>query len=443
MISNSIPLRVAIVGSGPAAFFCADYLLRLARPCTVALFERRPYPFGLVRDAVAPDKPNIRAAATAFARTAQCPGFSFWGNICVGKDISLDDLRKRYHAVIIAAGASRPRRLDIQGSGLSGCEDAVAFAGWYNGCLDDVDLCPDLSGSSAVIIGVGNAALDAARILASPASVLERTDISSAAMEVLRECRVSDIHIVARRGPYQVRFAPQELELLAKVPGCRVVLHASPEQLEPPDLNAATGRMRKAYDTTATAQGGERCVHLHFNMTPVAVMGAGNVTGVLFETQEEEYLHISCGMLINSTGQAGCPVAGLPFDAVSNRIPNLSGRVMEGETVIPGVYTAGAVKRGANSVIGANKPDCLETVQCILADRSELTRAGLQDDSDLPDLLKHRGVRVVTFQDWMLLDVLERGRGTLRGKPRDRYLSLEMMFEALDREKEKETGNAV
>ena len=394
--------------------------MRLARPCTVALFERRPYPFGLVRDAVAPDKPNIRAAATAFARTAQCPGFSFWGNICVGKDISLDDLRKRYHAVIIAAGASRPRRLDIQGSGLSGCEDAVAFAGWYNGCLDDVDRCPDLSGSSAVIIGVGNAALDAARILASPASVLERTDISSAAMEVLRECRVSDIHIVARRGPYQVRFAPQELELLAKVPGCRVVLHASPEQLEPPDLNAATGRMRRPM-TQPLLHGGKRCVHLHFNMTPVAVMGAGNVTGVLFETQEEEYLHISCGMLINSTGQAGCPVAGLPFDAVSNRIPNLSGRVMEGETVIPGVYTAGAVKRGANSVIGANKPDCLETVQCILADRSELTRAGLRMTAIFGSV-EASGVRVVTFQDWMLLDVLERGRGTLRGNPRPVFI---------------------
>lgn len=431
MEAKTTPLRVAIAGSGPAAFFCADYLLRLGRPCTVALFERWPYPFGLVRDAVAPDKPKIRAAANAFARMAQCPQFSFWGNVTVGKDISLTELKNLYHAVIVATGASTPRPLNIQGNGLTGYESAVSLAGWINGRPDCVSLHPNLSHPSVVIIGAGNAALDMARILASPAAILKCTDISSAAWPVFRDSRVTDIHVVARRGPYDVRFAPQELELLSRVPGCRVSVHADPAQLEPPAATPEAKRMHKAYATATASQGQERCVHLHYDMNPVALLGDDTVTGVLLENQVEEYTHIACGLVINSTGQVGCPLNELPFDAVSNRIPNISGRVVEGDTVLPGVYTAGAVKRGANSFIGANKPDCLETVQCILEDRNALSRAALKEEETLRALLKERGIRVVTFEDWLRIDAWERQLGHVKDKPRDRLLSTEAMIKAL------------
>ena len=433
MKTNNLSLRTAIIGAGPAAFFCADYLLRFSRPCSVALFERRPYPFGLVRDAVAPDKPNIRAAAHAFTRTAQHPGFAFFGNVCVGRDLALQDLKKYYHAIIVATGASSPRIPEIQGGSLAGSEDAVSLAGWYNGRPDCAVLKPNLACTSVIIIGAGNAALDIARILATPAAELEHTDISGAAWELLRDSHVTDIHIVARRGPYDVCFAPQELELLSRVPGCGIELHAAPERLEPPATDAAADRMRKAYAVAAASQGRARRVHLHFDMNPVALLGEDKVKGVLFEKPADEFVHIACGMAVHSIGQTACPVAGLPFEEGGNRIPNIGGRVVKEETIIPGFYVAGAVKRGANSVIGANKPDCLETVRSILDDRDRLLETPLDEGDGFLLSLRERGVRVVTFQDWLQIDAWERSRGELKGKPRDRLLSLEAMVAVLDR----------
>ena len=211
MLKEPETLRVAIIGSGPAGFFCADYLLRLAKPCSITMFERWPWPFGLVRDAVAPDKPNIRAAANAFTRTALSQGFSFCGNIAIGRDIPLDALQRYYHGIIIASGASAPRPLPIQGASLQGCESAVTFAGWYNGRPDCATLRPNLDCLSAVIIGTGNAAIDVARMLAMPPEALKHTDIPSSALQRLVASKVTDIHIVGRRGPMEVRFAPQEL----------------------------------------------------------------------------------------------------------------------------------------------------------------------------------------------------------------------------------------
>lgn len=432
MKSHTHPLRVAIVGSGPSGFFCADYLLRLAKPCAVALFERWPWPFGLVRDAVAPDKPKIRAAMSAFTRTALSHGFAFRGNVTVGRDISLEELRRHYHAVIIAAGAPRPRPLEIQGDTLPGCVNAIDLAGWYNGRPDCASLAPDLDCKSVVIIGAGNAAMDMARMLAAPPEYLAHTDIASNALAALASSTIRDIHVVARRGPYDVRFAPVELEELARIPGCAVEIHADPAELENAGHDPARKRLLKAYHAAGRHHDGERRVHLHFNLTPTAVLGGEKVSGVLFEDQDQAPVHIPCGLTVVSTGQTGASFPGLPFDEGSRSIPESAGRIQVAGGALPGMYIAGGGKRGANTNIGANKPDCLEAVRSLLEDRPLLESASLHEEEDLLKLLADRGVRVVTFDDWQRLDEMERLRGQAKGKLRDRFLALDEVFHALD-----------
>lgn len=432
MKSNAPPLRIAVIGSGPSGFFCADYLLRLARPCTVAMFERWPWPFGLVRDAVAPDKPKMRAATTAFTRTALSKGFSFWGNIAVGKDVTLEELRRCYHAVVITTGASRPRSLGIQGCALPGCLDAVTLAGWYNGRPDCASLAPGFDCPSVVVIGAGNAALDIARILGASPEALARTDISTAALSVLEQSQVTDIHVVARRGPYNVRFSPLEVEELARIPGCTVHVHAEETDLEGTGDDPSYVRMRQAYLTVGMARGAERRIHLHFNLTPAAILGDERVSGVLFEGQDMEPVHIPCGLVVVSIGQTANSLPGLPFDPDLQGVPSVSGRIQEEGITVPGMYTAGGVKRGANLAIGANKPDCLETVRSIIEDRTSLETGVLLDEGELRLLLEQRQVRVVTFEDWQKIDEIERLRGQSKGKPRDRFVLLEDLFQALD-----------
>jgi len=432
MKTDAHPLRVAVIGSGPSGFFCADYLLRLAKPCTVALYERWPWPFGLVRDAVAPDKPKIRAAMTAFTRTALSHGCSFRGNVTVGRDVSLEELGRHYHAVIIAAGAPRPRPLEIQGGTLPGCVNAIDLAGWYNGRPDCVSLAPDLDCASVVIIGAGNAAMDMARMLAAPPEYLAHTDIASNALVALAASGVRDIHLVARRGPYDVRFAPVELEELARIPGCTVEIHADFSELENAGDDPARKRLLKAYHAAGKHHGGERRIHLHYHLAPTAVLGGKKVSGVLFEDRDQTPVHIPCGLAVVSIGQTGAPFPGLPFDEVSRSIPELAGRIQGAGGALSGMYIAGGGKRGANTNIGANKPDCLETVRSLIEDRPLLESGPLHEEGELLNLLADRGVRVVTFDDWQHIDEMERLRGRDKGKLRDRFLALNEVFHALD-----------
>lgn len=434
MLKEPETLRVAIIGSGPAGFFCADYLLRLAKPCSITMFERWPWPFGLVRDAVAPDKPNIRAAANAFTRTALSQGFSFCGNIAIGRDIPLDALQRYYHGIIIASGASAPRPLPIQGASLQGCESAVTFAGWYNGRPDCATLRPNLDCLSAVIIGTGNAAIDVARMLAMPPEALKHTDIPSSALQRLVASKVTDIHIVGRRGPMEVRFAPQELELLARIPGCAIDLPSGIEELKGADADdPSRARLEKAYLRSCGPRSAKRRIHFHFNMTPSAILGTDRVTGVLFDTADNEAVHIPCGLVITSIGQNAEPMPGVPFDPDYNGIPNMQGRVLGANGPLHGLYTAGAIARGANSTIGANKPDCLATVRSMMEDRSQLCEIKLEEEDTLFHALREQGITCVSFQDWQHIDAVERQRGASAGKVRDRFTAVEEALAALDK----------
>lgn len=431
------PLRIAIIGSGPAGFFCADYLLRLAQPCKVTLFERWPWPFGLVRDAVAPDKPNIRAAINAFTKIALSPDFSFCGNVTVGRDISINELHPYYHGIIIATGASIPRTLSMQGDSLPGCESAVSIAGWYNGRPDVARLRPNLDCISAVIIGAGNAALDIARMLALPPDQLINTDISDTAFQQLLLSKLTDIHIVGRREPQDARFSSQELELLGRIPNCTVELHSAIEFSTDTKDDPQRARLEKAYHATSKPAGpSKRHIHLHFNMRPSAILGTDKVTGVLFETAESETVHIPCGLVVASIGQDAEPLPGVPFDPVFNGIPNNLGRIQDAGGVILGMYAAGAVARGGNSTIGANKPDCLQAVQGIMEDRNDLIGTELEEEQRLYASLRDRGISYVTFTDWRRIDNWERQRGELKGKVRERFTAPEEALAMLNETEE-------
>lgn len=431
MTTEKSILRVAIVGSGPSSFFCTEYLLRLAAPCTVDLFERWPYPFGLIRDAVAPDKVGIRASMKNFTEVALSPQVTFRGNIVVGKNISVDELYSYYHAIIVATGAQEPRKLGIQGESLDGYCDVLSFAGWYNGQPDCVHVSPPLDQQSVVIIGAGNAALDATRILVSRVESLTTSDISAHAFEALRKSCVTDVHIVARRGPYDVRFTPAELELIADAGPVEVVLH-TPDNYKPLEEHNDSVRLRRAYQYVSKFKGTRKRVHLHFYLVPKAIMGNDRVDGVLFESTDGTTVYIPCGLAICSVGQQGTPVCGIPYDIHRGCIPNVKGRVLINETeILQGVYVAGAAKLGFNSLIGKNKPDCLETIRSIEGDRHVLLRRNVESHSTLSEVIQHRGIREVSFDDWLKIDALEQLRGKQLGKIRERISTVDEMLESL------------
>lgn len=428
-------LRIAIIGSGAAGFFCADYLLRLSQPCEVCMFEQYPTPFGLVRDGVAPDKSNIRSVTRAFDRIANQKGFSWFGNVTVGRDISITTLKNFFHVVIVACGAANPKKLDIQGESLQGCFNARTFAGWYNGSLTDNIIHPDLSHPAAVVIGAGNAALDMVRILAAQPESLANTDIASQALATLRKSNITDIHLVARRGPIQARFASEELLALAAIPGCSIEIHTNTDFEESTTGSEQLLRLQEAYrklvKMPACATHNNKRIHLHFNLTPFSIMGMDMVEGVLFMDTQETAMYIPWGLAITSIGFMGQPITGLPFDEESGVIPNNAGRVTDNDEVIPGMYVAGWIKRGANGVIGSNKPCCRETVQSIMDDRENLCHENLLGVKELTAFLKQHAIQYFTYSDWLKIDAAEQERGATLGKVREKFPTLSEILSLL------------
>ncbi|NLN93163.1 MAG: FAD-dependent oxidoreductase [Candidatus Hydrogenedens sp.] len=413
-------LQIAIVGSGPAGFFCADYLLRLAQPCQVHMFERWPVPYGSVRHAIAPDRQRIRAVTAAFDRTATRPDFKFFGNVSIGADLSLEMLRRHYHAVILTTGADQPRRLQIPGEGKEGLCSINKFAGWYNGRLDAVSLAPDLNQANAVIIGAGNAALDALRILSLSPELLQKTEIPEAVQYALRNSQLKDIHLIARRGPLDVRFSLDELEELCRLPDLEIVLHPA-GCLE--KLTAVTEEEKEQlalYKEIRPVQEARRA-HLHFHSRATAFIGLEKIAAVELESGGEASV-ISTSLVITAIGQTATPIEGLVLDSERGIIPHQEGRVTQHGEIVPGLYTAGWAKRSGVGVIGRNKPDCRETVQSIIDDRALLQ---LQN-TGLPPLPE----RVIDLEAWQRIDKAERLRSPSPEKTRECFLSLQEMLEA-------------
>jgi ferredoxin--NADP+ reductase len=436
------PLRVAVVGSGPAAFYAAGALLTADPPAEVDVLERLPTPWGLVRLGVAPDHPNIKAVSRAFEKIAQRSGFRFFGNVEVGRDVTHEELTRLYDAVVYAVGAQTDRRLGVPGEDLPGSWAATEFVAWYNGHPDFQELSFDLSGERAVVVGNGNVALDVARMLALTREELETTDTTDPAIEAIASSGLREILVLGRRGPVQAAWTTPELQELGELAGADVVVDPDELELDPAseaELEASTPIVRRNIDVlrefaSRQREGKPRAIVLRFRVSPGAIVGNGRVEAVELvhnrltsdgkgsvraePTDERETVPAS--VVFRSVGYRGVPLPGLAFDERRGTLPHDGGRVLdEAGSPLPGVYCAGWIKRGPTGVIGTNKKDATETVELLLADAADgLLPSRDREAPPLERLLADRGVEAVLYSGWEAIDAAERTAGEPLGRPR-------------------------
>ena len=387
--TEETPFRVAIVGSGPAGFYTAEHLLKQEDvEVEVDMYDRLPTPFGLVRAGVAPDHPKIKSVIRVYEKTAAREGFRFFGNVDVGQDVSLDDLREHYHAVICAYGTSTDRSLGIDGEELPGSHAATEFVAWYNAHPDFADRVFDLSTHRVVVIGNGNVAADVARMLALTREELEETDTADHAIDVLADSGVEEIVVLGRRGPAQAAFTNPEVRELGEMLDADIVIDLedvalddhSRDWIESGEAEPTNKRNVELFTDFAgrEPEGKRRRIVLRFLASPVEIKGEGKVQSIVVgrnelqkgddgsvravDTGERE--EIETGLVLRSIGYKGEGLEGLPFDEGRGIIPNERGRVTDPETgeQVPGQYVVGWIKRGPSGVIGTNKKDALDTV---------------------------------------------------------------------------------
>lgn len=454
---------MAIVGAGPTGFYAADQLLRQpGLAVEVDMLDRLPTPFGLVRGGVAPDHQKIKAVAVAFDRTAALPGFRFFGGIELGKHVGVEDLRRHYHQICYSTGAQTDRRMGIPGEDLQRSHPATEFVGWYNGHPDFRDCQFDLSQERVAVVGVGNVAIDVARILSRTPAELEATDIAGHALEALRASRVREVYLLGRRGPAQAAFTNPEVKELGELADADVVV--LPEEARLDDLtraaiehagDRATAKKVEIIQGYAArpASGKPRSLTLRFLVSPVALMGndTGEVsgmrlvrnrlvatpTGTLQAQPTDHFEDLPVGLVFRSVGYRGVPLPGVPFNESWGVVLNDRGRVLDPDSrqPLPGEYTAGWIKRGPTGVIGTNKPDAAETVAAMMEDLA--AGAHLRPERPTPasaeQMLRDRQPRCFSYADWQRLDALEIERGRALGRPRLKFTRVEDMLAVLDR----------
>jgi len=447
-------LRVAIVGSGPSGFYAADALTKAEMNVTADMFDRLPAPYGLVRYGVAPDHEKIKNVIKVYEHIAEKENVSFLGNVTVGRDISVEELKNFYDAIIFTNGAETDKKLGIPGEDLTGSYTATEFVAWYNGHPDYVNHKFDLSQEVAVVIGQGNVAMDVCRILGKTVDELKSTDISQHALDVLAESKIKEIHMIGRRGPVQAAFTPMEIREMGELADCDPVV--DPKDLEVSAISQAelddpkNSQRKKNFGILqeyALRGKGKKTKKFicHFLKSPVELVGHGKVEKIILEknqlegeankqkaraTGEKEDL--ACGLCFRSVGYRGLPIKGVPFHEQWGSILHKEGRVVEEEgQVVSGFYTAGWIKRGPSGVIGTNKPDSEETVKHLLEDVGRLAPCETPDTQAVLELLKQRNIRVITFEDWKKIDAAEIEAGQKVGKPREKFVYSEKMLEVL------------
>jgi len=445
-------LRVAVVGSGPAAFYAAAPLLASEDPpVAVDMIERLPTPWGLVRLGVAPDHPQLKTVSKAFEKIAARPGFRFLGNVEVGRDVTPDELAQLYDAVIYAVGSQTDRRLGIPGEDLPGSWAATELVAWYNGHPDYQHLEFDLSHERAVVIGNGNVALDVARMLVLTERELAPTDTTDAAIAAIVGCGIREVVVLGRRGPVQAAWTSTELAELGDLEGADVVVDPSELELDAAsaaELEGASNVVQRNMEllrefSARSPEGKPRRVILRFRASPVAIVGEDRVEGVevvrnrlepdgrgsvrAVSTDEREV--IPCGIVFRSVGYRGVGVPGVPFDDAAGVIANVGGRVVDGDAPVPGIYCAGWIKRGPTGVIGTNKKDAAETVELLLED-ARARRLPARGIRSIDELLAERGLEVVMYVGWERIDALERARGEAQQRPRVKLCSWDELLAA-------------
>lgn len=419
--------RVAIVGAGPSGLFAAGQLVSQSEvEVAIDIYDRLPTPFGLLRYGVAPDHDSVKAVAKTLAAAFDSPLVRFCGMVEVGTQVRAEQLARCYDAVIYAYGAELDRKLGIPGEALDGSRSAREFVSWYSGHPDAHH--QDLAGvRHAVVVGVGNVAVDVTRILLKDPEELSVTDMPESVLNELRKTEVEHVWLVGRRGPENAAFTNIELRELFKLSGVDVELIGA--DIEAIDREGLDRKARSNVESIAKAiaepvPGAKRHLHLLFNHRPVAIKagdtsassGQVQVAAVEFEsTVDGSRFEVPAELVLRSIGYYGVPLTGVPF--AEGRIPNLEGRVTEVDgSERPGEYAVGWIKRGPSGLIGANKKDAAETVANVVADLVAAPRRMQLDDPD--ELMASRGITPSTLADWRRIDEAEIARGDLRGRER-------------------------
>ncbi|MGA8803991.1 MAG: FAD-dependent oxidoreductase [Solirubrobacterales bacterium] len=452
------PLRLAIVGSGPAGFYTAEHLLKHeGTHAEVDVFDRLPTPYGLVRFGVAPDHPKIKSVIRVYEKTAARPEFRFFGNVEVGRDMSIEELRQRYHAVVFAYGTATDRHLGIPGEDLPGSHPATEFVNWYNAHPDFADREFDLSCERVVVIGNGNVAADVARMLALTPDELGETDTADHAIEAFAAGSVKEILVLGRRGPAQAAFTNPEVRELGEMANADIDIDAgemeldelSREWLDSDDADPTNRRNVEIFTdfSQRDPEGKPQKIAVRFLRSPIEIQGDGKVERIVVgrnelrrdesgriravDTGERET--IECGLVLRSIGYKGIPIEGVPFDERAGTISNEGGRVTDNGEQVPGLYAVGWIKRGPSGVIGTNKKDAQETVDNLFADleAGRIPEAELAGDrGSIEALLTERRPDHVTFEGWQAIDATEVEAGKPLGRPRVKLCRVDELVEA-------------
>lgn len=457
------PLRVAVIGAGPTGYYAVERLFRRQGLIVEAdIYERLPTPYGLVRLGVAPDHQHTKAVTATFDKVAARPSVRFFGGVEFGKDVTLADLRAHYHQILYCTGAQTDRRMGIPGEDLEGSHPATEFVAWYNGHPDYCDYRFDLSAERVAVVGMGNVALDVARILCLSPEEIAKTDIADYALEALRQSRIKEVYLLGRRGPAQAAFTPPEIKELGELADADIAV--VPEEVELDPLSREALEKSPSRDASRNVEllqgyalrkptGKPRRLVLRFLVSPVELLGdaRGRVAGIRLARNElyatpagalqpratDRFEELAVGLVLRSVGYRGVPLPGVPFDDKRGVIPNEKGRVLDPGTRQPvcGEYAAGWIKRGPSGLIGTNKPDAAETVGCMMADLGEgKVLAPAQPSAAAAEaLVRRRCPNFVSHADWLRLDELEVARGCAQGRPRAKFTRIEEMLAALGR----------
>ncbi|APT85536.1 FAD-dependent oxidoreductase [Corynebacterium aquilae] len=444
----SRPLRVAVIGAGPAGIYASDLLMKSDTPVEIDLYERMPAPFGLIRYGVAPDHPRIKGIVNALHKVMEKDELRLLGNIAVGEDVTIDELKQFYDALVFSTGATGDRDLDIPGSDLEGSYGAAEFVGFYDG-NPDFKREWDLSAEKVAVVGVGNVGLDVARILAKTGEELHVTEIPDNVYEVLKTNQAKEVHVFGRRGPAQAKFTPLELKELDHSPTIEVVVN--PEDIDYDEASEAARRESKTQDMVCSTleqyairdpKGAPHKLFIHFFESPVEILGEdGRVVALKTErtqldgnggvTGTGEYTEWPVGAVYRAVGYRSDAVTGVPFDPNAAVIPNDGGHVLtepNGE-IVPGLYTTGWIKRGPVGLIGNTKGDAKETIEMLLADYADgkLDEPAKPEKDDVITFLEDKGLAYTTWDGWHQLDAEERRLGEAEGRERKKIVEWDEM----------------
>ncbi|MEK9966016.1 MAG: FAD-dependent oxidoreductase [Rhodospirillaceae bacterium] len=431
-------INVAVIGAGPSGFYTVDALLKADKDIRVDIIERLPTPFGLIRGGVAPDHQTTKKVARVYEKTALTDGVGYFGNVEVGRDVTIAELQEMYDAIVLAVGAPRDRKLGIPGEDKTGVFGSADFVGWYNGHPDFTDLAPDLNTNTVVVIGQGNVAVDTARVLVKTAEEMAESDIADHAADAIAASPITDVYMVGRRGPIEAKFTNVELREMGKLEDCQPVI--DPAQLPDEvtgdwsdrDLRLKERNLATMKEFPDVDPGGKsKRVHFTFFAKPVEILGGDKVEGIRMEhTRVEdgrsvgtgEFFEIECGLVIPAIGYFSDPFPGVPFDADNGIVVHDEGRVGDG------IYAVGWIKRGPTGVIGTNKPDGDIAATQIVEDIADGTKPGREA---LEALLDERSVRHLRYQDWQTIDAAEVAAAK-PGAPRRKFVTIDSMLAALD-----------